>query len=124
MINNQKPNYAKYKWVIPFAYCLVFFLILAGPTLFPIIFLKVCNFVNYYGVLRVFYMAICSIIGLYKFLTLPKYTRDDPEADVIYAWVLPNYKEDEKILGATLKQLAKHSRAQEKYIVMLAMEAH
>jgi hypothetical protein len=69
-------------------------------------------------------MAICSMIGLYKFLTLKKYTKDDPEADIQYAWVLPNYKEDVKILEATLKQLSKHFRAKSKYIIMLAMEAH
>jgi hypothetical protein len=69
-------------------------------------------------------MAVCSIIALYRFLTLKTYTKEDPEADVLYTWVLPNYKEDDKILGATLRQLAKHYRAKSKYIIMLAMEAH
>lgn len=43
---------------------------------------------------------------------------------MIYGFVIPNYKEEEEMLADTLKMLASHQRAKEKYMVFLAMEGH
>lgn len=42
----------------------------------------------------------------------------------MYGFVIPNYKEEEDMLAETLSVLASHPRAKQKYVVLLAMEAH
>ena len=49
---------------------------------------------------------------------------EDNPTDIHYAWVIPNYMEGVDIITATLQQLASHSRAQNNYIICLAMGAH
>ena len=69
-------------------------------------------------------MGVCSLISLYKALTVPVRQPNEFQTDVTYAWVIPSYNEDESVINTTLNQLATHSRAKNNYVVFLAMEEH
>lgn len=122
-ISKEKMNdYGKFKWVPPACYCAGWLMLIAGPYLFPRLLSIYIYILIAIGVIRMIYLIICASIGLIKTIRLPIYRKDELKTDLVYTWVIPTVNEDEHILSATLKQLARHTRAADNYVVFLAFE--
>jgi hypothetical protein len=65
-----------------------------GPHLFPKILDALVRIFVYIATLRMFYMAICSVVSLYKARRVPYLHKEQYKTDSTYAWVIPSYNED------------------------------
>ena len=108
----------------------------AGPIYYPVAYEYVNHFFLFYSLIKVVttLISIVNAIILHQGV-LQRVKKSAVEVDeeksflnptheLIYGYVIPNYKEEEEMLAETLQLLATHSRAKEKYLIFLAMEAH
>lgn len=125
----------KYKWI---AICLIVtsaFLSLFGPILLPV----VTEYYHFMWVLFAFNKFITSTISLAcsaimqiivtKRLENPRLIDEEKLAladsrSLLFAFVIPSYKEEESLLCETIQVLADHPQAKDRYLVFLAMEGH
>ena len=124
----------KYKLIPPFMYIFNWVLMFVGPFIFPAEYQMYCIVLLIWLFFRGLVWLVGSVVACYrsnvimnraeKLKTELPDTYDPLRQQIIHAFIIPSYKEDEALLEDTLNQLAIHPQAKERYLVFLGMEGH
>lgn len=93
------PEYSKFKWLFPSTLILVVLISVLGPYLFPHALNFLLRSLLVIGTLHITYMVLCSIRALYISVKVPSRQPNEYQTDVTYAWVIPNYNEEDSIIN-------------------------
>ena len=134
----------KYKLLLPALYLINWGLMLAGPLLFPPAYQRFTIVVFGYMLLKTVFNFAWCLVGFVRGtryldqaaakkiekaeggtdnLTSPL-IEDGINDQIYHLFVIPSYREETELLSQTINQLASHSAAKQRYLVVLAMEAH
>lgn len=94
------------------------------PLLYPVNFLTYANAtIQVYLTYAVVYVCIVLHGVRSVVLSEAEHLEASPaQSSFFFAFIIPNFKEDEQVLEATLSQLADHPYASRQFLVLLAME--
>ena len=124
----------KYKLIVPGVYVISWILMFVGPFFFQVQYQLLCIALLIWLCGRSLLMLTIGAIACYKANSviskaerlkteLPD-TYSPRRNEIIHAFIIPSYKEDEELLEDTLERLAVHPQAKERYLVFMGMEFH
>lgn len=127
----------KYKMILPTLYVVSWVLMVAGPVFFEVMYYRYCLFFLIYIDIKLtmlFGICIYATTRAHRIMTRAQNTPSveniqnkeqlNSRQEIYYGFIIPNFREDIEMLAETLDTLASHKRAQDKYLIFLAMEAH